>query len=569
MVGVLNTYHRFPSTGNIYPNLVAIMFSAFGLLHWYAVRPIKRWSLSVIAWLVVFLLVLVQPFISSITYPDGMIFSLAILLFCIAFSLCLSNVELQQREKLYLILVGFLIVTATLTVVTQLLQYLKLDLPRSIIFPNFSQTRIGSNLGQPNQASFVLSLGVAGLLYLTSKTKRLAVSLLLIFPVAFLALGLGLTASRTGIILMIVALLGYLLLFHVPIRYKITVSTVALVLLVVGYLGGSQLLSSYNNMTMNSVERLSDGTINLRWYQLQQAAIIFNDNKLTGVGWGNLLGTSVHYAQELPWFAATAHTHFFASQIAVETGIIGLLTLCPFIYILLSNFSFRLSNYQAAVYTMLAIFVAYSCSEFPLWLPMYLVVFVMLLSLVNHRSHNLSKQLRVLGKSVWLVFSIMLVIGSIYYQVQYRSYSNIYYTLTESSLNQEEKIERLAIHSPVYGFEKFDDIFLFYLMSLDKVGLEHKRELADKVLSQSVSYPILTKTANIYLLAGQKEKALTLLKAACTFNRAKECPVLAQEMTQSASVGSNDLKWLNMQFQAWRQANPQKTGVTIKSNFKQ
>lgn len=563
MIGVLNTYHRFPSTANIYPNLVTIMMGSFGLLYWYAIRSTRRWNMSVVAWLLVFILILIQPFINRITYPDGMIFDLSVLLFCVALSLCLANVELLNREKLYRVLVYVLVTTAVLTVITQLAQYLRLDLPRSLIFPNFSETRIGGNLSQPNQVAFVLSLGVAGLLYLSSTSQRLVIGMLLTVPIIPLGIGLGLTASRTGVALMAVVLLGYLILFRVPTYNKLIIGSMASLLLIVGYMGGSQLLTTYNSVALSGIERLSGDALNLRWYQLQQAAIMFNDNKLTGVGWGNLLGESVHYAQELPWFSATAHTHFFVSQIAVETGIIGLFVLLPFAYILLANFSFKLLNYQAAIYTMLAVFIAYSCSEFPLWLPMYLIVFVILLSLIDQSSYELSQRFRLLTKNGLLVVSILLIAGSIYYQIQYRNYSKVHYALTENAFSQEEKITRLTAQNPVFGFEKFDDLFLFYLMSEDTVGLEYKIELTDKVLSQSVSYYTMAKSANIYLLAGNKERALTLYEAACVFMNAQDCPALSQQMNQNAGIGGEDLKWVNKHFQKWRQNNPDKTQYEV------
>lgn len=565
MLGVLNTYHRFPSIADIYPNLVSIMIAAFGILYWYLTKSVNQWSLSVLAWTSIFLVILMQPYINVITYTDGMVFNLSVLLFCISLSLSLANVKLQNREKLYQILVVFLVLTAILTVITQIIQYLKLDVPRSIVFPNFFKTRIGGSLAQPNQAAFTISLGVAGLLYLSSISQHLTRSLSLLLPIGFLALGLALTASRTGIILMLVVLAGFSLLFRISIYKKIAIGGTSILLLCIGYICGSELLTKYNSAAISSVERISDGTLSLRWYQLQQAAIMFSDNMLTGVGWGNLLGASVHYAQEIPWFSATAHTHFFISQIAVETGIFGLLALLPFAYILVKNFSIKLSNYQAGTYTMLALFIAYSCSEFPLWLPKYLIVFVVLLSIVDEHSYKLAEKIRPLAKYVLLAFSALLVLGSIYYQFQYRSYSKIHYAVTEKTFSKEEKIKRLTAQNPVFGFEKFDDLFLFYLMSEDMIGLEYKTELADKVLSQSVSYYTMTKAANIYLLAGEKEKALTLYQAACVFSKAHNCESLAQKMSQNAEVGSEDLQWVNMQFQKWRKDNPSKTGIAVYS----
>ncbi|MGP9596439.1 O-antigen ligase family protein [Psychrobacter sp. AOP29-E1-4] len=562
MVGVLNTYHRFPSTGNIYPNLVVIMIGSLGLLYWYGKSTVRQWSLSVVAWLLVFLLIVIQPFINTVAYPESMIFDLSVVLFCIALSLCIANIESQYQEKLFQILVYFLVITALLTVVTQLAQYLKLDLPRALIFPNFSETRIGGNLSQPNQAAFVMALGVAGLLYLANSSQRFITTVLFITPIAFLALGLGLTASRTGVLLMMVALLSYVMLFRIPLHNKIFVSCTTLFLLIVGYTIGSQMLASYNTdaVALSSLERISDGTLSLRWYQLQQAIIMFNDHKLTGVGWGNLLGASVNYAQELPWFSSTAHTHFFVSQIAVETGVIGLLILLPFAYILLTNFSFTLSNYQAAIYSMLAVFVAYSCSEFPLWIPMFLIVFVTLLSLIDTSGYSFPKPLWRLNNCGFLIFSMLMLAGSVYYQVQYRNYSKVYYALMERTFTPEEKVARLSAKPQIFGFGKFDDTFLFYLMSEDKVGLEYKTQLADKVLTQSVSYYFIAKSANIHLLAGNRQRALELYKAACVFKSARECVKLSQQMSQNAEVGSEDLKWVNMQFQKWRKNNPSNTG---------
>lgn len=565
MAGVLNTFHRYPSTHDMYPDLVTIMFVAIGLIYWYAVSYVKQISLATIAWTIIFGLIVVQPYISHIVYPDSLIFDFSVLLTCIALSLCLAN--MANKTRVFQILVWFIVSAGILTVVTQISQYLKLDLPMYLLYPNLTPSRIYANVGQPNQAAFILALSTACLLYLSSLYQNSNKSLLLLLPSFLFAVGLGLSASRTGIILMAIAVLGYILLFRLPMRPKIITTGVCTTLLLLGYSLGSQLLLNYDSAATSGVARISSGALDLRWSQLQQAWLLFLDHPIIGVGWGNLMGASLDYAQQITWFSATAHSHFFISNIAAETGIIGLAVLLPFAYILIKNFSFKLSNFQAAVYTLLAIFIAYSCSEFPLWIPRYLVLFVVLFSLIDHSSFVVSAKMKNVAKYGLLGFSITLMLGSIYYQVQYRIYSKVHYAVIEPSFSYTEKEKRLSALSPVYGFEKFYDIFLFNMMSEDVNNIEYKVELTDKVLSHTLSYYVMVKAANMNLLVGNKKRALDLYKNACVFQYAEHCKQLEEDLHSSATVEGNDnMQWISTQFQQWRQENPERTGLDTSSD---
>ena len=560
LFGSLNTFHRYPSTNDMYPDLVAIMFVSIGLIYWHAASQVRVIGLATLAWVAVFALVVIQPYINTITYPTGLIFELSVVLTCIAISIYIANAT--DKIKLFKVFIIAIVSVGIFTVITQIAQYLKLSLPTYLLYSNYGSARIYGNVSQPNQAAFILALSTGGLLYLSSLFQSIYKSSLMLLPSFLFAIGLGLSASRTGLILMAIAILGYILLFKLAIKTKVIIGSICTLLLILGYSLGSQLLVSHNINAMSAVERIanSDHT-DIRWLLSKQAWLLFLENPITGVGWGNLMSTSLERAQQLSWFSATAHSHFFITNIAAETGVIGLITLCPFAYILIKNVSFKLSNSQATIYTLLAIFIAYSSSEFPLWLPRYLIIFVVLLSFIDDSKFELSAKMGQLVKYSALSLSVVLVLGSLYYQISYRAYSKVFYAIAEPSFSYEEKEKRLLNLKPVIGFEQFSDILLFHMMSENIDNIEHKTELTTRVLSNTLSYNVLIRSANIYLLNGDKSKALDIYKAACIFEYAKHCDQLADHLNNRALSGENNLRMVSSKFQKWRLENPEKSGI--------
>lgn len=561
LFGSLNTFHRYPSTNDMYPDLVAIMLVSIGLIYWYAVSQVRVIGLATLAWVAVFAMVVIQPYINIITYPTGLIFDLSVVLTCIAISIYIANAT--DKIKLFKIFMIAIVSVGIFTVITQIAQYLKLNLPLYLLYPNLMSSRIYGNIGQPNQAAFILALSTGGLLYLSSLFQSIYKSSLMLLPSFLFAIGLGLSASRTGLILMAIAILGYILLFKLAIKTKVIIGSICTLLLILGYSLGSQLLVSHNIDAMSAVERItnSDHT-DIRWLLSKQAWLLFLENPITGVGWGNLMSTSLERAQQLSWFSATAHSHFFITNIAAETGVIGLITLCPFAYILIKNVSFKLSNSQATIYTLLAIFIAYSSSEFPLWLPRYLIVFAVLLSLIDNKVFTLSVKLGQLTKYGLLSLSIVLALGSVYYQISYRAYSKVFYAIAEPSFSYKEKEDRLLKLAPVIGFEQFYDILFFHLMSEDTDNVIYKAQLTDKVLSHTLSYDVLVRSANIHLLAGDNSKALELYKAACIWEYARHCNELSKGLESRLINGEEGLQSVNVDFKRWRSENPKRTGLS-------
>lgn len=561
LFGSLNTFHRYPSTNDMYPDLVAIMFVSIGLIYWYAVSQVRVIGLATLAWVAVFALVVIQPYINTITYPTGLIFDLSVVLTCIAISIYIANAT--DKIKLFKVFIIAIVSVGIFTVITQIAQYLKLSLPTYLLYSNYGSARIYGNVSQPNQAAFILALSTGGLLYLSSLFQSIYKSSLMLLPSFLFAIGLGLSASRTGLILMAIAILGYILLFKLAIKTKVIIGSICTLLLILGYSLGSQLLVSHNINAMSAVERIanSDHT-DIRWLLSKQAWLLFLENPITGVGWGNLMGASLDRAQQLSWFSATAHSHFFITNIAAETGVIGLITLCPFAYILIKNVSFKLSNSQATIYTLLAIFIAYSSSEFPLWLPRYLIVFAVLLSLIDNKVFTLSVKLGQLTKYGLLSLSIVLALGSVYYQISYRAYSKVFYAIAEPSFSYKEKEDRLLKLAPVIGFEQFYDILFFHLMSEDTDNVKYKAQLTDKVLSHTLSYDVLVRSANIHLLAGDNSKALELYKAACIWEYARHCNELSKRLDRRLINGEEGLQSVNVDFKRWRSENPKRTGLS-------
>ena len=369
MLGILNYMHLLPSKRNLNIGLQVLLVLSIGLSIVWSQREFifRRLGWSALMWLFLVLLVLIQPLVNSIAYPDALIFTVGPVVFVLLLSVTVYQIE--DKASFIRTLSWFILIGALLEYLTQLAQLLQWTfLFHNLVYPVPVGDRPVSNLVQPNQAAFVYAMGIAAACYLrdikvmreiatqqmTTLVSQRWLTLLFGLSVLILASGIAISASRTGMVLGIAAIIGYYLLNERPLKQRLTKAGLFTVLGIVGYVLGGYLLSSYSP-TQSAVNKIATTTAteSLRGYQLEQALLIFQDHPLFGIGWGNFSTSALIYAEQLPWMSTTDHSHFIVSNIASELGIIGLL-----VFILSAQIPSRtLQQYAPYLYMICGIYL--------------------------------------------------------------------------------------------------------------------------------------------------------------------------------------------------------------------
>ena len=472
LLGILNYMHLLPSKRDLNIGLQVLLVISIGLAIVWSQRDFvfRRLGWSALMWLFLLVLILIQPLVNTIVYPDALIFTLGSLVFVLLLSVTVYQIE--DKASFTRTLSWFILLGALLEYLTQLAQLLQWTfLYDNLVYPVPIGGRPVSNLVQPNQAAFVYAMGMAAVCYLQdinikidTTTQRMTTSspqhLLTLFfglSVGILASGIAISASRTGIVLGIAAIIGYYLLNEHPLKRRLTIAGLFTALGIVGYLLGSYLLSIYSP-TQSAVNKIATTTVteSLRGYQLQQAWLIFQNDTLFGIGWGNFSTSALIYAEQLPWMSMTDHSHFIVSNIASELGIIGLLVFIPFIYIIWKNIRLGRQPSSAFVLSILGVITLYSFSEFPLWYFYFLMLFAVFLALADIQMSDIQINLKRTFTALLIVISLL----SLYYYQAFMQYNKVS-NLTTLEIPDEQKLALVTELNTPYGFTLYKEYLLY------------------------------------------------------------------------------------------------------------
>ena len=90
---IFNSYH-LPLGFDLYHNLIIALIISIGLVGYFFTysKDILIPS-SIITWILILALIIVQPFINTISYPDYLIFPIGALVLTIVFSIAIANIE--------------------------------------------------------------------------------------------------------------------------------------------------------------------------------------------------------------------------------------------------------------------------------------------------------------------------------------------------------------------------------------------------------------------------------------------------------------------------------------------
>ncbi|WP_227429831.1 O-antigen ligase family protein [Psychrobacter sp. I-STPA6b] len=524
---VFNPYHLYPGF-DIYHNLVVALIVTLGLVASFLnYKKTLRIPSSVLTWILLLICIIIQPYINDISYPDYLIFPVGTLFLTILFSIAIAGVNNKQwfLDKYLLSLLIFMLISVGI----QLLQLFGHHISfGDIIITAESNGRLYANLLQPNQAAFMLSLSVLSSLYFYNHLHKKI--WLVLFCI--LTCGIAFTLSRAGLILGASTIILFNILLDRSYKVKLKNIGIQLSIYLLSYYIATIFyqsiisLNETNNYSGNVIDRFNEGSAYLRVSLQKQALLIFQENPLTGYGWGNFAKGSIEHATELGWFSFSAHSHFFISQIASELGLVGLLCLLPICFFLIRKINFRMSAFNSVCFSSIVIIILYSCSEYPLWYIKYLVIFSLFITLVDFKYLEVnSKFAKYLG--------LLSIISTVFIILLMSSYLKLYNVITKLQTEDlsNEKIADLYHQIPnTFGLTIFKEHILFYYIVLDQDDIDEKLKLAERTVSTEVNKINLFRYGKLLAINHQYEKSIAMFKASCALDWQGNCPKVEEEL---------------------------------------
>lgn len=542
--GVLTPTHTMMSGNDYNVGLLVSALAGFGIVFGLRSVQCQKIGFSTLTWLSLVLVVLIQPFIHQILYADGLIFPIGALLLAALMSVFVVNLPTEKRPTLIRGVAWLILITGALNVCTQIVQYFNPAGIRGIVIFMPPGGRITGNLSQPNIASFVSVLAIVSAYYLffLHKNNKKIVSLL-IPTIPLLTLGISLSSSRAGIVLLLVGLIGGLFYAWSSHKIRFLIFAGVALLSVLGYQIGVVLLQSWEiAQSASGVDRLVSSGVNLRTFLWERAWWAFSSNPIFGIGYNNYLSFGFDNIEKVGWFESADHAHNLIAQIAAELGLIGLLALGGVVIVitkkLFAFFTKKLSNDDLFVCLLTAVIVLYSMLEFPLWYPNFLLLFSFLIALLD-KGIVLKKPLP--NNAISVFACIVAVCASIYTGLYYK-YLYHYEMVMYADIANQQKIDSYQAFPRTFGFSKPKELMLH--MVIDEENNDPKRiiPIGEKLFNATGERGVARVQVKLLMQDGQQEEADRLNRLLCVleYQRTGKCEYVLQkilEMDSSDEMG--------------------------------
>lgn len=519
-VGTLSTQHYNPGNYDAIPNFAAFIIASLACMPFLWRLP--HIKMPLIAWgmLYFFVLLLIQPFITPEKYIDTMLFPAGIFLSGLLVALAVYNV--QNKPAFLSVLSWFILFAAVGNSFALLAQNFHWTFfSRWLVFDSPISSRPTGNVAQPNQAAFIIALGMAviGFHFLRWRSQHRLGATLLALMLFFLAIGMGLTASRTGVIYL-VFLFAALFIYALRNDRKISLPIALLLLIVIlGYALGTYFLAHGYFQQESGIARIA-GThgAGTRKYLQEQALMLFSQHPLTGAGFGNFIESSLQHAQQLTYLTYVNNSHFIFTQIAAELGILGLLGVVIFVYVIVRNIRIKTTSSHYLLLLLLGIIVLYSLSEYPLWYYRFLLLFIILLALLPQAETPINPRF---GKVFSMLSGLLFVLG-IFYLHTFNQYVNAYYKISATT-DPSDRLATIRKTPDVFGTSAYRDLLLFMAQPISEDKIAAKIRLGYSVLSRFPSPQMMLRQGVLLALADKSNDAAFLFDALCKFRYGSQC----------------------------------------------
>ncbi|MFW2176579.1 MULTISPECIES: O-antigen ligase family protein [unclassified Moraxella] len=568
-----------------------IVVGVIGFLLYY---PIRQISLSVGTWLALAVLLGCQPLLHTLAYPDALIFPIACLFMVAMVAMVAGNVTDKSQ-----LLNRFFIAVYVMALLTFFIQFSQMQNYQGfykgwvIVRDNAQPNRYDGNFGQANHTAYGFVLALCGVIYqlhqafsqyiskdtinqdFIRKNARLTSSALpkialgryrqlyrfglMVLFVCF-TIGLALTQSRAGLVMMLTVIGVYFFAQQSPWRSKFLLAGFGWVMFLLYYMGTSWIANyTAGGNSLGAVSRMAGGQGN-RSALSERAMMMFHDHPWTGVGWNHYMSASVDYAQHFKWPEIADHSHNFFTMILAELGVVGALCFVPIVWILLRAIHWRHSAESAIALAFVLASLLYASVEYPLWYFRYLAVFALFLALIDQSNW------RILPKK-WLNCGVMGILsllagGAGFYTNTYLAENYLNYDQFVSHKNHQFQDNKMNYQAGVFGFSAYHDRILAMQAPVTAVQLDKKREIFQDVLTSDSSQFNLLANAQLYAYQGDKAKAFELIQASCIMVRdLTDCDNVDTDLENFADRDPATFGDLYTQFVQWRKANPSKTGL--------
>lgn len=483
---------------------------------------------------------LIQPLFVHIYFPGNNHYLAMIFIICGLVAVGVSSLIEDSADKLrkFMIFMSWaLVISATIQAIIAYLQYTgkAANLSEYILYSDVGAgdgSNIFGNIGQPNQFTDFISIGVVALVYLFV-VGQINVIVFAAYALLF-ACAITFTARR-GVLLYFIIMMftgAWVLLRNWKneerkLQYKKILLTIVafFVGLMIVQFAMPKVVAMFSTQVANTVtgvERFSADQIGQstyrRFYEWYKAIILFTEHPFFGVGWYQYPREGIYIMQTerfsyIPMnMKLYTHCHNSLFNIMAETGIFGTVILIGY-GIGYSIFSLlrRLNSVEGVFAVLLSIpILTHSFLEYPLWYAYFMVLLTVFLAFAPS---TITISNKVIHKTIGgIIFAILMLFAYDSYQVNTQLTS---YTQTPSDFDDYS--------SNVAGLEQFVDSNSIWslpaMMVLDNYIMPGSQatsavippakqlEYVDK-LANALPYPgALLKQIIVHKMAGDNEGA--------------------------------------------------------------
>ena len=220
----------------------------------------------------------------------------------------------------------------------------------------------------------------------------------------------------------------------------------------------------------------------------------------------------------------------------------------------------RHSSESAIALAFVIASILYASVEYPLWYFRYLAVFALFLALIDQRNWQLVWS-SILTKAMSVVM-LGLAMLSGYYIWQYFHLNYLDYNRFIKHTNHLNQDVGIQYQNDVFGFSAYHDRILAMQVPINRHQASAKEEIFEEVLNTDSSQYNILAYAQFLAYKGDQQAALTHIEAACVMvKNLSDCDNVATDLGNLAKQDPATFAALYREFQQWRDANPEKTGL--------
>lgn len=424
-----------------------------------------------------------------------------------------------------------IVLTALAQLFTQLAQVFRMEdtlRPFIVHLMDRSVCRIHGNIGQANQATTMAWFGVAGALYLM-QTRRLQ-QVLGFLVIAMLLLSSALTASRmawlfSGIVGL--AILGYKTDGQRSVRQRLSYVLALLIGFAIADGIAVNLIRLLNPACESGLERIAEetGTLSIRWELWRQALLVWHHFPWFGSGAGGFMGWV--YKLEIPGInePLDSYAHNSLLQLLAEFGLVGASAAIGFLSwaaIRLYRARFKIDSHRLLPLVWVAILLAYSMLEFPLWYTHFLIFFGLNVGLLMNPAWG-GTLLRIRPIPILGLAATLIIAGAAFAAYEYKKVERAYFLISDAmdlgvigSKDLNQSLDQISREERLYRLHL--EYALNSRVRVTKDHLEEKLATNARLIDRIPTVGPVTQEILLRTLSGDLESARRHLRRMLQFS---------------------------------------------------